>query len=118
MGNADLTEIIRKSMGLDMFSLRSNIVQNVLIDALPGNNSSSFSPLARYLNNTTMFLGKYIGTNFFMQALLHLSAMDSSKVVRSFLVPDLSLDLELSLEWNNPLSTFSLFTQPDEFVGQ
>lgn len=111
----DLTEIIRISLGLDMFSLRSNIVQNVLIEALPGSTySSTSSPLARYLNNTTMFMGKYIGNNSFLQALLHLTAMDSSKVTRSFLVPDLSLDLELSLEWNNPLSTFSLFTQPNE----
>lgn len=114
-GTTDLTEIIRISLGLDMFSLRSNIVQNVLIEALPGSTySSTSSPLARYLNNTTMFMGKYIGNNSFLQALLHLTAMDSSKVTRSFLVPDLSLDLELSLEWNNPLSTFSLFTQPNE----
>jgi hypothetical protein len=114
-GTTDLTEIIRISLGLDMFSLRSNIVQNVLLEALPGSSySSTSSPLARYLNNTTMFMGKYVGNNFFLQALLHLTAMDSSKVTRSFLVPDLSLDLELSLEWNNPLSTFSLFTQPNE----
>ena len=110
-----LTESIRISLGLDMFSLRSNIVQNILFDALPGSNlTSSLSPLARYLNNTSIFMGKYIGNQFFLQALLHLSAMDSSKVNRSFVVPDLSLDLELSLEWANPLATFSLFTQPNE----
>ena len=110
-----LTESIRISLGLDMFSLRSNIVQNILFDALPGSNlTSSLSPLARYLNNTSVFMGKYIGDQFFLQALLHLSAMDSSKVTRSFIVPDLSLDLELSLEWNNPLAIFSLFTQPNE----
>jgi hypothetical protein len=114
-GTADLTDTIRNSLGLDMFSLRTNIVQNILIEAIPGYAySSSSSPLARYLNNTSMFMGKYVGDNFFLQALLHLSAMDSSEVTRSFLVSDLSLDLELSLEWDNPLSTFSLFTQPNE----
>jgi hypothetical protein len=113
--NTDLTDVIRISLGLDMFSLRSNIVQNILLEAIPGSNYSyTYSPLARYLNNTTMFMGKYVGKNFFLQALLHLTAMDSSEVTRSFLVPDLSLDLELSLEWDNPLSTFSLFTQPTE----
>jgi hypothetical protein len=113
--NTDLTDVIRISLGLDMFSLRSNIVQNILLEAIPGSNYSyTYSPLARYLNNTTMFMGKYVGENFFLQALLHLTAMDSSEVTRSFLVPDLSLDLELSLEWDNPLSTFSLFTQPTE----
>lgn len=98
-----------------MFSLRSNILQNILFDALPGNTLGGvLSPLARYLNNTSIFMGKYVGRQFFLQALLHLSAMDRSKVQRSFLSPDLSLDLELSLDWMNPLGTISFFTQPNE----
>ncbi|NBK22577.1 MAG: hypothetical protein EOM68_11175, partial [Spirochaetia bacterium] len=63
--NTALTESIRISLGLDLFSLRSNIVQNILFDALPGSNlGTSFSPLARYLNNTTIFMGKYVGRQF------------------------------------------------------
>ena len=113
--NSALTESIRISLGLDLFSLRSNIVQNILFDALPGASlSASFSPLARYLNNTTIFMGKYIGKEYFLQALIHLSAADRSKIKRSFIAPDLAIDLELSLEWGNPLGTFSFFTQPNE----
>ena len=113
--NSALTESIRISLGLDLFSLRSNIVQNILFDALPGSSlSTTFSPLARYLNNTTIFMGKYIGKNYFLQALIHLSATDRSKIKRSFVAPDLAIDLEISMEWNNPLGTFSFFTQPDE----
>lgn len=113
--NTALTESIRISLGLDLFSLRSNIVQNILFDALPGSSiSSSFSPLARYLNNTTIFMGKYIGKDYFLQALIHLTATDRAKILRSFVAPDLAIDLELSLEWSNPLGTFSLFTQPNE----
>ncbi len=113
--NNGLTESIRISLGLDLFSLRSNIVQNILFDALPGSSlSTSFSPLARYLNNTTIFMGKYIGKDYFLQALIHLSATDRSKIKRSFVAPDLAIDLELSMEWSNPLGTFSFFTQPNE----
>ncbi|HKL57099.1 MAG TPA: hypothetical protein VJ854_01765, partial [Sphaerochaeta sp.] len=113
--NTALTESIRISLGLDLFSLRSNIVQNILFDALPGSTlGTSFSPLARYLNNTTIFMGKYVGKNYFLQALIHLSATDRSKIKRSFIAPDLAIDLELSMEWNNPLGTFSFFTQPNE----
>ena len=69
-----LTEAIRISLGLDMFSIRSNIVQNILFDALPITGlMGSLSPIARYLHNTSIFMGKYIGTNFFLQALVHLS---------------------------------------------
>ncbi len=109
-----LTDSIRISLGLDMFSIRSNILQNILIDALPGSNLDNLSPLARYLNNTSIFMGKYIGRQFFLQALIHLTAEDSAVVTRSFISPDLSLDVELSLDWQNPLGTFSFFTQPDE----
>ncbi len=110
-----LTETIRISLGLDMFSIRSNIVQNILFDALPVTGvMGSLSPIARYLHNTSIFMGKYIGTNFFLQALVHLSAMERSKVGSSFLSPDLSIDLELSLDWENPLATISFFTQPSE----
>jgi hypothetical protein len=112
---AQLTETIRISLGLDMFSIRSNIVQNILFDALPVTGvMGTLSPIARYLHNTSIFMGKYIGTNFFLQALVHLSAMERSKVGSSFLSPDLSIDLELSLDWENPLATISFFTQPSE----
>ncbi|MGE4453181.1 MAG: hypothetical protein AB7D92_01490 [Sphaerochaeta sp.] len=109
-----LTESIRTSLGLDMFSIRSNILQNILIDALPGSSLATISPLARYLNNTTIFMGKYIGEQYFLQALLHLTASEKREVKRSFISPDLSLDLELSLDWQNPVGTFSFFTQPNE----
>ncbi|NLZ77393.1 MAG: hypothetical protein GX911_05450, partial [Spirochaetales bacterium] len=110
-----LTETIRSSLGLDMFSLRSNILQNILLDTLPGATlGTTFSPLARYLNNTVVFMGKYVGTEFFLQALLHLSATEPNRIRNPFLAPDLSLNLELSIEWHNPLLTFSLFTQPNE----
>ncbi len=113
--NTALTEAIRISLGLDLFSLRSNIVQNILFDALPGSSlGANFSPLARYLNNTSIFMGKYIGKNYFLQALVHLSATDRSRIKRSFVAPDLAIDLELSLEWSNPLGAFSFFTQPNE----
>ncbi|MFA5698169.1 MAG: hypothetical protein WC954_00330, partial [Sphaerochaeta sp.] len=110
-----LTESIRLSLGLDMFSLRSNILQNILLDALPGSTiGTTFSPLARYLHNTVIFMGKYVGRELFLQALIHLTATDQLKIRNSFLAPDLALNVELSLEWSNPLLTFSLFTQPNE----
>jgi len=112
----DLSDSIRRSLGLDMFNLRSSILQNIIIDVLPGSNAITVSPLARYLNNTSIFMGKYVGKDMFLQVLLHLSALNvRNKNVRTpFLVNDLSLDLEVSLEWDNPLCTYSLFTQPNE----
>ena len=91
--------------------------QNFLIDALPGSDSVTISPLARYLNNTSVFIGKYLADDMFLQAMLHLSAVNprSTKPNDSpFLVNDLSLQFELSFEWENPLCTFTVFSQPNE----
>ncbi|MDD7201375.1 MAG: translocation/assembly module TamB domain-containing protein [Sphaerochaetaceae bacterium] len=113
----NLSETIRNSLRLDVFSFRSQIMQNFLIDALPGSDSVTISPLARYLNNTSVFIGKYLADDMFLQAMLHLSAVNprSTKPNDSpFLVNDLSLQFELSFEWENPLCTFTVFSQPNE----
>ncbi len=111
-----LTNSIKTSLGLDMFTLRSNIVQNILFDVLPGNTLgyTNASPLARYLDNTTISLGKYIGSDFFLQGMIHFSASPYGQGGGFFLAEDLEVDMELSVEWANPVGTFSLFTQPDE----
>ncbi|MFA7169222.1 MAG: translocation/assembly module TamB domain-containing protein, partial [Sphaerochaetaceae bacterium] len=112
----NLSETIRSSLGLDMFTLHSNVLQNIIIDALPGSSAMTISPIARYLNNTTVFMGKYLGQDMFLQVLLHLTAVDknSGKARTPFLVNDLALNLEMSLQWDTPLCTYSLFTQPNE----
>ncbi len=115
-GSSDLARSIKNSLGLDMFTIRSNIVQNILFDVLPGTSlvSSSASPLSRYLDNTTIFLGKYLGRDFFLQGMIHFSAANNGLGRGSFLADDLKVDMELSVEWANPMGTFSLFTQPEE----
>lgn len=115
-GSSGLANSIKNSLGLDMFTMRSNIVQNILFDVLPGTSlvSSSASPLARYLDNTTIFLGKYLGRDFFLQGMIHFSAAGNGMGTSSFLADDLEVDMELSVEWANPMCTFSLFTQPEE----
>ncbi len=108
------TNVIRQSLGLDVFTIRSNLLQNILFDAIPGISAdTTVSPLARYLDNTTMYIGKYILDDFYLQGMLHFRQTGIGSAT-SFLANDLQVDTELSLEWANPLATFSLFTQPEE----
>jgi hypothetical protein len=106
------SSIIRESLGLDVFTIRTN--QNILFEALPGVTAdTTVSPIARYLDNTTMYIGKYLLEDFYLQGMLHFR-QDSRGNSISFLANDLRIDTELSVEWTNPLATFSFFTQPDE----
>lgn len=108
------SSIIRESLGLDVFTIRTNLLQNILFDALPGVVAdTTVSPIARYLDNTTMYIGKYLLEDFYLQGMLHFRRA-SIGGVNSFLTNDLRIDTELSVEWTNPLATFSFFTQPEE----
>ncbi len=108
--------LIRDSLGLDVFTIRSNLLQNILFDALPGTAESiSLSPMAKYLDNTTLYIGKYLLDELYLQGMVNLRAAASGGgTTFSFLANDMEIDTELSLEWTNPLAVFSIFTKPEE----
>ncbi|AEC01816.1 translocation/assembly module TamB domain-containing protein [Parasphaerochaeta coccoides] len=115
-----LSRSIKQSLGLDMFSIRSNIVQNVFFDALSLSGysvPSVASPMARYFDDTSLFFGKFLSNDLFLQGTIHLTARDqyetNARRIR-FVNDDLWIDTELSLEWTTPLATFTIFTQPTE----
>lgn len=111
---------IRNALSLDTFSLHSNIVANLLSDtvSLAGFSSSSpYSPMARYLDGTTLYLGKYLTPDIYLQSLIHLSAdRGHEKNGFAFIADDLLLDTEISLEWTNPLVTVTFSTNPSNFT--
>jgi len=114
-----ISGIVRNSLGLDIFSARSNIISNVLIDALPGDfaGKSNVSMLARYLDGTSIFAGKYLTTDWFIKIRLMLKSetnTNNSNDFGHFLAKDLILDTEVSLDWDTPMGTVSIFTNPRE----
>ena len=117
--NYSVSSLIRDSLGLDIFSLRSSILQNIIIDALPGELSSSknMSLLSRYLDGTSLFAGSYIASGVFAQMSLRLKSDKTGTTgteVGYFLSKDLLLDMEFSIDWDNPIGTFTIFTKPQE----
>ncbi|MCL2880888.1 MAG: translocation/assembly module TamB, partial [Treponema sp.] len=65
---------IRRITRLDMFSIRTQLLQNFVFSATgikqtPVDRSAG---VGNYFDNTTVFLGKYIGTDMFAQAMLAL----------------------------------------------
>ncbi|MBP5756666.1 MAG: hypothetical protein J6W39_03695, partial [Spirochaetales bacterium] len=102
-----ISGIVRNSLGLDIFSARSNIISNVLIDALPGDfaGKSNVSMLARYLDGTSIFAGKYLTSDWFFKIRLMLKSennTNNSNDFGHFLAKDLILDTEVSLDWDTP----------------
>lgn len=109
-----LNQSIAKILNLDIFSLNSSIVENLLLDTFITNPElSNYSPLAKYLNNTTLYMGKYVNDTSYFQIMLNLIAKDDIDKT-SFLASDLSLDLEMSYEMNTPIGKISFFTKPQQ----
>jgi len=114
-----LGRTIRSSLRLDQFTVRTAIVRNLILDSMV-DDLRAYTPIARYLMDTTLYAGKYIRDDLFFQALLHLDAANSRDRLRmrnynTFLSEDLYLDLELSLEWQNPIGAVTFFSHPSAF---
>jgi len=86
---------VRKVLNLDLFTVRTQFLQNVLIGKIRGENlaENTFNPL----DNTTLTLGKYLGTDLFLEALVRFQSTDDltdSSNIRT--------EGELNLEWVTP----------------
>lgn len=118
IGSVDngLASTIKDSLKIDIFSLHTNILSNLVADtvslAATSSGFSSYSPMARYLDGTSLYMGKYLSPNLYLQAMVHLSANRNDDNRFSFIADDLNMDMEMSLEWTNPLCTVTFFSQP------
>jgi hypothetical protein len=93
---------VRNFIGLDMLSMRTQLLQNVVLQAASGqfldNTSGRPYRIGNYFDNTTVFVGKYIETDLFSEALLSFR-YDENKIDWGGLV----LEPEFGFELRNPL---------------
>ncbi|MCD6397523.1 MAG: translocation/assembly module TamB domain-containing protein, partial [Spirochaetaceae bacterium] len=102
---------------LDLFSIRTQVIQNILIDRFVDNstidNGVYLDSFGRYLDNTNLYLGKYFGNDIFLQGQLQIS---NQKVLDSGLLyasNKLFFESTISLEWKTPLFLLGFSIKPD-----
>ncbi|MDR0316583.1 MAG: translocation/assembly module TamB [Treponema sp.] len=101
--------LIRNFMRLDMFSFRTRVLQNALFNATGLWQTPVDRPagVGNYFDNTTVFLGKYVGQDMFVQSMLSMrhdaNQMDFGGLR---LEPDFGIELQsplFSIRWDfNP----------------
>ena len=106
---------LKKTLNLDLLSIRSSFLTNIVEDkfiSLTGN--SGLSSFVKYLDNTTLFLGKYVTDDIFLQGLFQFDLYNDSGYSEG-----LNLDSEVKLEWESPVANieFSLFPDFTDPVG-
>jgi len=86
---------VRELLGLDMFSVRTQVIQNIVAEKVLGLESTN------PLDNTSLSLGKYLGDDLFLEMLVRLQA---PRGPTGLLLPGhgLSSEFELTLEWDTP----------------
>ena len=86
---------VRELLGLDMFSVRTQVIQNIVAEKVLG--LASANPL----DNTSLSLGKYLGDDLFLEMLVRLQAPRGPS---GLLLPGhgLKSEFELNLEWDTP----------------
>jgi len=64
-------QIIRNSLGLDMFSFRTQVLQNAVFEAVRNRDPNEQpATVGNYLDNTTVFMGKYFLPDLFGQLMV------------------------------------------------
>lgn len=85
---------VRELLNLDMFSIRTQLIQNLVAEKL-------FGAAVNPLDNTAVSLGKYLGNDLFLEMLVRLQSRPTAP---GELSPAIGLrsDVELNLEWATP----------------
>ncbi len=99
---APFERAVRDILGLDLFSIRTQVVQNILIDRLNVFNTQNDSKnVWESLDNTTLSLGKYLGTDLFLEMSFRVQSVDTPTAL-SDEGSQLEMESELNFEWTTP----------------
>ena len=71
---------VRDFLKLDAFSFRTLLLQNAILGNLFNLNKNTTLTLSNYLDNTSVYIGKYFGSAIYADALLHLSHYDETSL--------------------------------------
>ena len=68
---------LRDLLNFDIFSLRTNVLQNTYNYSVARNSAKEKVSIGNFLDNTTVYIGKYLGSSLYVDAMLHVSFEDS-----------------------------------------
>jgi len=98
---------IRNFLHLDMFSVRTRLLQNAVITGVTGLGQAPVdrnNSIGNYFDNTTVFIGKYIGQDMFIQGMLTMKYDENSTVLGGLVFePDIGIELQspyFNIRWD------------------
>ncbi|MDC7125745.1 MAG: translocation/assembly module TamB domain-containing protein, partial [Spirochaetales bacterium] len=101
---------LREFLRLDLLSIRSSLLSNLLEYNVFERDTMQDNIFTKYLDNTTLFLGKYLTDNIFLQGIFQFDLYNDKGYSDNL---KLNLDSEISLEWESPIANFEFSIYPD-----
>ena len=103
---------LRDLLNFDILSVRTMVLQNALKYGLSSNKSDNDLAIGNFLDNSTVYIGKYFGSELYVDALLHWS-YDETKVDNKFTPGGLVFKPEFGLELEAPFAYIRWNMAPD-----
>jgi len=105
---------VRNFMRLDMFSVRTRFLQNAVVTGAMGigglgqNTAQDFADRStkagNYFDNTTVFMGKYIGQDMFFQGMITMKYDENNNLFGGLRIePDIGIELQspfINIRWD------------------
>lgn len=90
---------LRDLLNFDIFSVRTNVLQNALSMGISGDLSKNNLSIGNFLDNSTVYIGRYLGSSLYVDAMLHVSfenafTNDIISVGKPIFQPEFGLELE------------------------
>ncbi len=101
---------------LDLFSIRTQMIQNIILNKFindPASSNNSSDLFGKYLDNTTVYLGKYFGNTLFLQTMVQFGTDSPFVTEQSPDTGPLRVQTKVSLEWKTPLFLLDFSVEPD-----
>ncbi len=107
---------LRDLLNFDIFSLRTNVLQNTYNYSVARNmekeKGTQNVSIGNFLDNTTVYIGKYLGSSLYVDAMLHLSFEDS-KVNDIAEAGKVLFQPEFGMELESPFANIRVNMAPD-----
>ncbi|MCR5188706.1 MAG: translocation/assembly module TamB [Treponema sp.] len=103
---------LRDFLNFDIFSVRTNVLQNTLNLGFSGKLATENLTIGNFLDNSTVYIGKYLNSSIYVDAMLHVSLEDSSiNNITSF--GSLIFQPEFGMELESPFANIRVNVAPD-----
>lgn len=100
---------LRDLCNFDIFSFRTPFIQQALLSAM--NNSEEPTSLGNFFDNTTVYIGKYIGNTIYLDAMLRFVYQENNS--GGNVTHKLAFQPEVGLELPSPFATIRWSIAPD-----